>query len=172
MPDRVTPNLPKSRREAVVEEYNRLVDALRASGAVLHDKADGSAAVITTDDATDVTTGAELANELKTAWGVHIADTDMHLAADSTNTISAADATDQATLETLVNEMKADFNGHHSDYSYHYGNAEGGQVAPVDIATSDGTDLTTDLVLVNAIKAAFNAHAGNAAQRLDESGSN
>lgn len=51
-------------------------------------------------------------NELKLEYNLHIADTDYHSAADSTNNVTAAAATSQATADTLAIELKAKFNDH------------------------------------------------------------
>lgn len=56
--------------------------------------------------ATDLATAYTLATAIKADYGTHIADTDLHYNADSTNTVAAADATTLSSLQTLVNEMK------------------------------------------------------------------
>ncbi len=56
--------------------------------------------------ATSLATAYTLATAIKADYATHIADTDMHPNADSTNTVAAADATTLGSLQTLVNEMK------------------------------------------------------------------
>lgn len=53
-----------------------------------------------------------VANEIKAAYNLHMAQAGVHPTDDATNTIAAADATDQNSLNTLLNELKADFNLH------------------------------------------------------------
>lgn len=51
-------------------------------------------------------------NEMKRVYNLHIASTDAHQNADSTNDITSNDATSLATGYTLANELKLDFNAH------------------------------------------------------------
>lgn len=64
------------------------------------------------EEITSLATCIAYLNEVKTNYTAHIADTDVHSAADGTNTVSAADASDLATSITLANELKTDLNNH------------------------------------------------------------
>ena len=58
----------------------------------------------------------DLANELKSKFTSHIADTSEHTtAADTTNTVAAADAHDFDTLITLLTELITDYDAHEGD---------------------------------------------------------
>ena len=104
-------------------------------------------------DAYDLTTSVALANDIKTTYTAHIANTDAHLAADATNTVAAANATDLATAITLANEIKADFNAHRSQAGVHTESDTKNQVTSAN-ATTQGT-LNT---LLNEMKEDFNEH--------------
>lgn len=94
-----------------------------------------------------------LVNEIKTIYGIHIADTHSHDAADTTNTVAAADGTDLATAQTLANELKTDYNAHRSEAGVHPTNDAGNIVV-----AANATDQATLDTLINEIKVDLNGH--------------
>jgi hypothetical protein len=69
-------------------------------------------AEVETASATTLATANTLATALKTAYGTHLSESNVHPNDDSTNTIAAADATTIATLLALLNEMRVDVAAH------------------------------------------------------------
>lgn len=113
--------------------------------------------VVSSPDATILSTLLTLSNELKTRYNSHIANTNgaVHAVADTANVVSAAAATDLATALTLLNEIKADVNAH-------LANTGGVYHAVADTAnavtSTNATDLPTAVVLANELKADYNRH--------------
>lgn len=162
MSNTTAPKLPGT----IIDSHVALISGLRATGALLHEE-DGVDDVIETADASDLATSIALANALRAWWATHIADTDKHIAADSTNTTTAPVATDLAETQTLLNEIKTDFNAHHDAAAYHHVGGEGGPVAaPADVTTANATDQSTANALANALKAACNRHVRSGAQLI------
>lgn len=171
MSDRKVSTLQKFTIDALVAEYNGLIDALGQTGVLLHHEEAADSEKISTADATDLTTVVALVNEIRTDYIAHIASTAKHSAADTTNTVTAAAATDQATVNTLANELKTDISAHDDDAGHRGAGGEGSTVsAPVAVTTANATDLATSLTLVNALKVAYNKHIKSGAQALDVSG--
>lgn len=101
-----------------------------------------------------------LANSLKSLYTTHIASTDYHLAADSTNTIAAADATSLASVYTLLNEMKTDLTAHVLSTTFH---SEATVLSlPANASTQD-----TALTLALAIQDAYDTHVVNTDAHLE-----
>ena len=143
-----------ARMDALETKFNAEFAAttvLDATSAAIHKAADAN--LVTTADAYSEASAVALANALKTAYALHIADTDAHPVADATNTTAAADATDESSAITLANELKADYNAHRSQATVHLNN-DGGNA----VAAADATDADTLNTLLNEIKADYNAH--------------
>lgn len=149
--------LPGELLPGLVAAINAQNAALASMGALPHHEVTD---LVTEAAATDLATSVALANDCKTQYVAHIADTDAHDAADATNTVAAADATDLATAITLLNEVKGDFNAHVVLAASHRGIGGAGGVDTLTITTADATDQTTANALANAAKAAFNRHFG------------
>lgn len=150
MTTRNTADLQTKRIEALETLTRELTTALAAAGVLPHE---GITDLVTTANATNEATLVALANALKAAYNAHIADTDVHGAADSTNAVSSANATNTASAQTLVNELKADFNAHIILEASHRG-----LDAQNTVATADGSNEATSITLANALKAAINRH--------------
>ena len=109
--------------------------------------------------ALDASTIVTLANAIKTAYEAHRADTtgdnstEVHEAADSTNTVTTSDATDESEAYTLLNEIKVDFNAHLSQGGVHLNN-DGDNT----VSDADATDTATAVTLAVALKDALLAH--------------
>lgn len=88
-------------------------------------------------------------NEVKTNYNLHIADTDVHINADSDNPVTADDADDEATAYTLANDIKDMMNAHTAATN------AGGAHTHTFTATTDGhthdMDLQTALTGIPAI---------------------
>ncbi len=170
MADKQTSQIDKTALDDFLAEHNQLIDALGATGAILHFEEAQTGDVITTADATDTGTRFALANIIKAKFNAHAASLAKHTIADATNVITSPDATNDATSQTLINEAKADFNAHQALITGAVHRGKGGQgspfSAPVAIATADGTDATTTGVLINAVKAAYNLHVQSGAQKV------
>lgn len=113
--------------------------------------------MVTSPNATILSSLVTLANELKSRYNSHIANTNgaFHAINDTTNVVTSANATDLASSITLLNEMKGDYNAH-------IANTGGSYHAVVDTAnvvtSANGTDLPTAVVLANEMKGDFNNH--------------
>ncbi len=148
----------------VSTEVHHDVTARSATG----DVRDPTAVALTVDAAvaSDLPTLLTLSNQAKSVYGIHIANTHVHLVADATNTVAAADATDLATAQTLLNELKADYNTHRSEAGVHTNDDSGNAVA-----AADATNQATAETLANEIQTDLNAHmadalAGNGVQLI------
>lgn len=117
--------------------------------------------LITTADASSLSTSRALLKSLLVAVYAHFPDTLHHLAADTANMpgdpladmLSGAEAATLGDLQDVANEIKASFNAHLTQSGVH---ASSGSIDAV--STSDASDQTTLNALLNALKAAFNAH--------------
>lgn len=172
MADRDVSNLQKFTLDAMVEEYNQMLDGLGVVGLILHTEEAQTGDTISVADATDLATAIVLSNAIKADQNTHMASTAKHPAADATNPTTEDDATDQATVNTLVNAIKDDIDAHQLLTASHRGTGGPGSVvaAPQVIAAADATDAATSLVLANALKDAFNLHVQSGAQNINRSG--
>lgn len=109
--------------------------------------------VSTGRDPYDLNSCIQAANCLKALYNDHIADTTVHDAADSTNTISSSNATNLASLQTLLNELKGDYNAHRSQSGVHFASDSDNAVS-----SANASDLATALTLCAEIIDDFNAH--------------
>ncbi|WP_438029004.1 hypothetical protein [Sorangium sp. So ce233] len=115
-----------------------------------------TAYLVTAANASDTATLRTLCRDLYRVYSTHIADTEAHKVADSTNTVSVglpAEDADQTALNTFMNELKADYNAHRSQTGVHCNNDSGNAVAAVD-----ASDAATSYTLANEIKTDLNAH--------------
>ena len=114
-------------------------------------------------DPTDLASALAVANLIKAAYNLHIADergtgTGAHLAADASNNVTAADATDEATLITLVTDLQGAYDAHIDDTSAH-ANAD----AANGLASAVAPTTTAECITVlKDLKAKYNAHIDNA----------
>lgn len=115
----------------------------------VNDTANVNASPTATNEATAIT----MANAIKAAYNLHLAEATVHTVDDTVNDVTASDATDEASLVTLVNEIKADFNLHRVEATVHDVDDDKNVVA-----TANATDTATAVTLINAIKAAYNLH--------------
>ncbi|HEY8096137.1 MAG TPA: hypothetical protein VIE65_08585 [Methylobacter sp.] len=109
------------------------------------------------DQATALAAAISLANQIRTEYSNHIANSPgaYHTLADAVNTITAAAATDLPSLITLVNDEKVKFNAHISN--------TGGVFHTIadsvnTVTTPNATDLQSAIKLAYEIKQSFNAH--------------
>lgn len=150
------PNTPPGKLDAIITWINTLQAKMLARGILPHA---GFSPLVPVTSATNLAGAIVIANLLKAAYTLHIADTGAHLAADATNTVAAAVATDQGTVNTLLTELKADFNAHVALAASHYNlGGAGGPAAVATIATADATDLASSVALADALLAAYNRH--------------
>ena len=103
-----------------------------------------------------------LANDLKSKFNAHMADTSDHTtAADATNTVSAADASDYDTLITLVTELLTNYEAHEGDAelgsSWVYHAAQEASEHSLD-STQAPTTLFEAWTSLKDLKTKFNAH--------------
>lgn len=149
-----------------------LVDQLNAlqydlfTGSILtkyHADVVPSLASITDGYCSDLANTIVEVNDLKVAYGLHIASAKTatsvgaHLTADAVNTISAADASDLATAITLANDIKAKYNVHRVSTVFH-------KVADSTnaVTSDDAYDLTSLKILVEEIAGDLAAHVAGA----------
>ena len=172
---RTTPNLPATKIDAIVAATNEMQNALASQGLLPHYcRADGTSSVSTAlaalqalAAATTTPTAVAVANALKTLHNAHLASTDAHVSADSTNT-SAATATDEASAITLANELKTDFNAHIVLDANHRGLiGAAGSVAIATVTTSNASDATTLYALLEAERLAFERHIQAGAKPIE-----
>lgn len=112
---------------------------------------------VTAATAVDLPTSIALANQIKHAFNMHLADAVSHLAADTTNPVATADAVDLPSVEALLNACKTAFNAHIALASCHVFTDTINTVG-----TANAVDQTTSNALANALKAALNAHMASA----------
>jgi hypothetical protein len=123
---------------------------------VVHGQAD-TANVVTTPNATDLTTANALANALRAAYNEHVLlSANIHLMIDLLHPITAVEAVNGGTLILLVNDLKAKLNLHMMWTSAH-----AKQDVPTQVSTVDATNQSTAEDLANALKVAFNDHLDN-----------
>jgi uncharacterized protein YlxP (DUF503 family) len=152
---RTVANLELLEVQALVDAHNEMNAALAAQGLMPHHAP--CAAVADTGTA-DLAAVQVLANALKAAYNLHVADTGAHVAADATNVTTAAAASDQSTSNTLLNELKADFNAHIALAAAHRTVLGAGVATLLTVATTDASDLATSKALAAALLLAFNRH--------------
>jgi len=71
-----------------------------------------SAATVTAADATDQATANTLLTQEKARYNTHLAEANVHIVNDTTNSVGTADATDLPTSIALANAIKAKYNLH------------------------------------------------------------
>lgn len=86
--------------------------------ATVHNSAD-TTNVVTSPDATDLSSLIALVNELKTDFNAHIADATVHNSADTTNVVTLPDATDIVSAVALLNAIKSSYEAHRIDTTVH-----------------------------------------------------
>lgn len=113
--------------------------------------------VVTSPAATILSSLITLANELKSRYNSHIANTNgaFHAVADTANAVTSPNATDLTSAQTLLNEIKADYNAHiiNTGGVYHAVNDTLNTITSVDASS-----LPTAIALANELKVDFNAH--------------
>jgi hypothetical protein len=112
---------------------------------------------VASPDATILSSILTLANEIKSRYNAHIANTNgaLHAVPDTANVVTSPNASDLPTAITLLNELKTDLNAHLIN--------TGGAYHAVDdtantVTSANASDLPTAVVLVNELKADFNNH--------------
>lgn len=108
---------------------------------------------VATADATDEASAVALANAIKAAYNLHIADRNFHKVADTTNAVATANATALASAITLANALKAAYNAHLTQAGVHFTNDTTNATA-----AADATDQASVDTLLNELKGDFNAH--------------
>lgn len=109
------------------------------------------------DQATALSALVALANEIKSDYNAHRANSGgvWHTVSDVTNVVAAADASDLATAIVLLNEEKLDLNAH-------FANTGGAYHSVADtfnvITAPDATDLRSALILAYDLKTKYNLH--------------
>lgn len=173
---RTTPNLPATKQDACIAAINEMQNAQASQGLLPHYcRADGTAAVATALEAlqalaaaTTTPTAVAVVNALKTLHNAHLASTDAHVSADSTNTASSATATDEASAITLANELKTDFNAHIILDANHRGLiGAAGSVAIATVTTTNASDAATLYALLEAERLAFERHIQAGAKPIE-----
>lgn len=173
---RTTPNLPATKIDAIVAATNEMQNALASQGLLPHYcRADGTSAVSTAlaalqalAAATTEGTAVAAVNACKALHNAHLASTDAHVSADSTNTSSSSNATNEATAITLANELKGDFNAHVVLDANHRGLiGAAGSVAIATVTTSNASDATTLYALVEALRLALERHIQAGAKPIE-----
>lgn len=173
---RATPNLPGTKIDSIIAATNEAQNALASQGLLPHYcRADGTSAVASAlaalqalDAATTEGTAVAAANACKALHNAHLASTDAHITADSTNTTSSATATDEASAITLANELKADFNAHIVVDAKHRGLiGSAGSVAIATVTTTNASDAASLYALVEALRLALERHIQAGARPIE-----
>jgi len=157
-----TANLNQPTLAALVANYNKLNTALASQGLLPHH----DQRLVTDTGTADLNAVIALANAIKTAWNLHVADTGAHVAADATNPTAVANASDQATANALLNDLKTKFNAHIAVAASHRPLLGEGVATQSTIATANAIDLATSKALAAALLLAVNRHMGAGAPQI------
>jgi hypothetical protein len=111
----------------------------------------------------ELTGAINLANDLKSKFTLHIADTGEHTTADSVHTISSGQAYTLQTLITLISELMTDYAAHNADAllvtpTYHVATTTGHTLA----STAAPRTLAECLTRLDDLKSKYNAHDADA----------
>ncbi len=169
-------NLPVEKQDAIISVLNQQANALGAMGVLPHYHspfgADGAVtALITSPDASSLSTSQALAKELADDLVAHGASTDKHSSADAI-TISAYSSSpavpaNLTEVQAVLNEVKTKFNAHIANATVHRGVTGAGKATVGTVTTADASDQTTANALANALKAAMNAHDRAGCQTIE-----
>lgn len=115
-------------------------------------KADDTTNVLTKSVASTLEELIELEHDLITQYEAHRADTDVHIAADSTNTMT--DTSVIADIYALANELKTDLNAHMSNDTAHTNDDD----VTAQVASDDADTKAKAITLLNEIRVSYEAH--------------
>jgi len=109
------------------------------------------------DDPTNEATLIAYTIKLQTKWALHLADTDAHEIADTSNTLTAS-AAPESTAEciTVLNELKGDHNTHRSENGVHYVDDTGNAVT-ADNADDEASAITLAIDIHDSLNGHMNA---------------
>lgn len=138
-----------------------LDSGLAVSNLLLAVSVDDSKVTSVEENVAGLSSAIALANELRTDYTAHIADTSDHTAAaDSVNVLSEPEASDLASLIDLVTDLLSAYDAHDADAeevapSYHAATEAGDHSLASAVAP---TTLAECITRLNDLKAKYNAH--------------